>query len=50
MIERADIVIAYIRHFYGGAYQAFRLAKRLGKKILQWDDALIIKEKTDNGY
>ncbi len=34
MIERADLVIIYVKHFSGGAYQAMRYAEKIGKKIL----------------
>ena len=34
MIEKSDIVIAYVEHEWGGAYQNYRYALRLGKEIL----------------
>ena len=34
MVEQADLIICYIKVKYGGAYQAIRYAKRLGKKII----------------
>ena len=34
MIDQADLVIAYVRYDYGGAYQALNYAKRQGKRIL----------------
>ena len=34
MMSRADLVIAYVTHNYGGAYQALRMAQRQGKLIM----------------
>ena len=34
MIDRADLVVVYVNHLSGGAYQAMRYAKRKGKRIL----------------
>ncbi len=33
MVERADLLIAYVKHDWGGAYQTYRYAKRKGKVI-----------------
>ena len=33
MVEKADFVIAYIDHTYGGAYKTYQHAKRKGKTI-----------------
>ena len=33
MIEKADILISYITHSYGGAYGAYRYATKLKKEI-----------------
>lgn len=33
MMEKADIVIAYVTHSWGGAYQSYQHAKRKGKII-----------------
>ena len=33
MVEKADIVIAYIDHSWGGAYQTYLHAKRKGKVV-----------------
>ncbi len=38
MIEKADLVFAYVNKAYGGAYQAFTFAQRLGKKIINLAD------------
>lgn len=38
MIENADLVIAYIRHSFGGAYQSYLFAKRKGKRILRYGE------------
>jgi len=38
MIEKADLVLSYILHPHGGAYQSFLYARRLGKRILQWGE------------
>ena len=34
MVEQADMVIAYINHDGGGAYQTYRYAVKMGKSIL----------------
>ena len=34
MIDRADLIVVYVNHSSGGAYQAMRYAKRKGKRIL----------------
>ena len=34
MATQADCMIAYIDHTWGGAYNTYRIAKRLGKQIL----------------
>ncbi len=34
MMEQADIVIAYVKHDFGGAYRAVLTAKRRNKKII----------------
>lgn len=33
MVEKADYVIAYVSHDWGGAYKTYQHAKRSGKKI-----------------
>lgn len=33
MVEKADLVIAYVSHKYGGAYDTYKYAKRKGKEI-----------------
>lgn len=33
MVEKADCVIAYISHCWGGAYATYKYAKRQGKEI-----------------
>lgn len=38
MVERADCVVAYVEHDFGGAYQTFRYAKRRGKEIFNLAD------------
>ena len=35
MTDHSDYVIAYIRHTFGGAYQAVERAKRKGKETIQ---------------
>ena len=35
MIDHSDYVIAYIRHTFGGAYQAVERAKKKGKILIQ---------------
>ena len=34
MIDQADLIIAYVKHPYGGAYQSLNYARRKGKRIL----------------
>ena len=34
MIERADLIIAYVDREYGGAYNSLRFAERKGKRII----------------
>ena len=34
MVERADHVVAYIDHCWGGAYKTYQYAKKIGKSIL----------------
>lgn len=34
MVEKADYVVAYVSHDWGGAYTAYKHAKRNGKAIL----------------
>lgn len=38
MAARADLVIVYLRRKWGGAYQAFLVAKRAGKQIINLAD------------
>ncbi len=38
MIEKADIVIAYVTHDWGGAYTTYKHAKRKGKVIYNLAD------------
>jgi uncharacterized phage-like protein YoqJ len=33
MVEKADLVIAYVEHDWGGAYATYKHAKRKGKEI-----------------
>ena len=34
LIEQADHVICYVRHTWGGAYKFSRIAKRMGKTVI----------------
>lgn len=34
MVESADLVVAYVRHTFGGAYQTYRYAQKLQKEIV----------------
>ena len=34
MIEKSDIVIVYLTHTWGGAYQTYKYAKRKNKRII----------------
>ncbi len=41
MIEKADLVVAYVSHDWGGAYAAYKHAKRRGKEIFNlaaWEE------------
>jgi len=38
MIDRADLVIFYVDHNSGGAYQSMKYAEKQGKKILNLAD------------
>ncbi|MBR2870329.1 MAG: hypothetical protein IKB98_02990 [Clostridia bacterium] len=38
MVKQADLVIAYVRHSWGGARRTFEFAKRLQKKIINLAD------------
>ena len=34
MVKNADFIICYVRHNYGGAYKAMKLAEKLHKEII----------------
>ncbi len=34
MVEKADYVVAYVSHDWGGAYETYKYAKRKGKEVL----------------
>lgn len=36
MVQKADIIVAYITHSYGGAFQTFNFARRKKKKIISY--------------
>ena len=38
MVSNADLIIAYVAHDYGGAYQALQTARRRGKRIINLFD------------
>ena len=38
MVEKADLVIAYVSHNWGGAYATYQHAKRKGKEIFNLTD------------
>ena len=38
MVEKADLVVAYVEHSWGGAYQMYMYAKRKGKEIYNLAD------------
>lgn len=38
MVEKADYVLAYVSHDWGGAYTTYKHAKRKGKEILNLAD------------
>ena len=38
MVEKADYVVAYVSHDWGGAYATYKYAKRIGKKIFNLAD------------
>lgn len=33
MIEKSDFVVTYVSHDWGGAYTAYKMAKRIGKNV-----------------
>ena len=39
MIENSDLIIAYVEHNTGGAYNALKYAKKLGKTVINLCDA-----------
>ncbi len=42
MISHSDIVIAYVSHSYGGAYQSYKYALSKGKTMFNLSDKAII--------
>ena len=36
MVQQADIVVAYVNHDWGGAYQTYRYANKLGKRVVNF--------------
>ena len=38
MVDKADIIIAYVKYSYGGAYRRFKYAKKRDKKIINLAD------------
>lgn len=38
MIDRSDVVIAYVSHSFGGAYQTLCYAQRKQKRIVRYPD------------
>ena len=34
MIDQSDLIIAYVKHSFGGAYQTLRYARRRGKRVV----------------
>lgn len=40
MVERSDLVVFYVSHESGGAYQTMQYAKRIGKAIINIADSL----------
>ena len=34
MIDQSDLIVAYVQHSYGGAYQSLLYARRKGKRII----------------
>lgn len=38
MVEKADYVVAYVLHGWGGAYTTYKYAKRKGKRIFNLTD------------
>lgn len=44
MVEKADCVVAYVSHDWGGAYTMYKYAKRKGKEIFNlanWEEDII---------
>ena len=40
MVDRAELIIAYIKYTYGGAYKAFRYAQRKKKSVINLASSL----------
>lgn len=38
MVRNCDLVIAYVNHNYGGAYESLKAAKRVGRAIINIAD------------
>ena len=34
MVDRSDLVVCYVNHLSGGAYQTMQYAKKSGKKVI----------------
>lgn len=34
MVENSDLIIAYVKHTFGGAYASLKAAKRKGKRVI----------------
>ena len=34
MIDQSDLIIVYVKHSFGGAYQSFHYAKQRGKRVV----------------
>ena len=40
MMTKADVVIAYVEHEYGGAYRSLQMARRKKKRIINIYDII----------
>ena len=44
MITNADLIIAYVKHCYGGAYTGFRYAKCKGKRTINICESIVAEK------
>ena len=37
MVKRSDVVVSFVRHSFGGAYKMLGLARKYGKRIIEFE-------------